>query len=171
MKAQRRPGAKASAESAETTETSIHARSEGGKVYGKSTERLRKDSLSSLSSLSSLPAALQALPASPCPAPAPCLVRARGRKPREEMPAAAPTTHCAAWPADGSPPLALAGRFVAHRYGRTRHWCVTHGADLVAVVLYKRGAEEVACRLNTGAAAPGLHGTDESRCPAPRRMP
>jgi hypothetical protein len=41
------------------------------------------------------------------------------------------------------------GGFTFERYGATRHWKVTDpGGQLVAVVVYRKGAEEVAGRLN-----------------------
>jgi len=45
--------------------------------------------------------------------------------------------------------------FTFDRYGgpEGRHWAVRHGPDLVAVVLYRRGAAEVARRLNAAAGA------------------
>lgn len=37
------------------------------------------------------------------------------------------------------------------RYGRTRFWAVMFGAELVAVVVYKRGATEIVRRLTATA--------------------
>jgi len=43
--------------------------------------------------------------------------------------------------------------YLAARYGFTRHWCVMHGPELVAVVAYRKGAAELVRRLNGAAGA------------------
>lgn len=122
-----RPGGKSTAETAELRK---HLGRRGLENCGRTTEELRKLS-------SSLPPSDAA---SPCPAPS--LVRTDGpAKPREGFPAALP------YPDNGRP-APDAGPYVAGRYGFTRNWCVMHGGELVAVVVYRKGAAELVRRLN-----------------------
>ena len=80
---------------------------------------------------------------------APSLVRPVGGEPREGIPAPRPARRGGGRPA--------AEPFEVQRYRGGRHWCVIHAGELVVVTLYRRGAAEVARRLNAaaGAARPG----------------
>lgn len=127
----RRPGAETAAEAAELRK---HLGRRGLENCGRTTEELRKLS-------SSLPPSLPPSDAaSPCPAPS--LVRTDGpAKPREGFPAAPPLS-------GNGRPAPDAGPYVAGRYGFTRNWCVMQGRELVAVVVYRKGAAELVRRLN-----------------------
>ena len=127
-------GAKSAAETAELRKAEGMA---GERNCGRTAERVRKESLSLVSDF--------APPADPAPA----LVRPSApEKPREKAPVAHPIGRGGR--------LAGAGPYTAQRYGFGRHWCVMHGADLVAVVAYRKGAAELLRRLN---AAVDLHAT------------
>lgn len=143
----RRPGAETAAETAELRK---HLGEEGPENCGKTAEELRKDSLSTVSSLSSLSSLSPCPPAGPAPlpgpAPAPSLVRFERPARREVTPAAPPQP-------GGGLALPAAGPYRAARYGFTRNWCVLHGAELVAVVTYRKGAAELVRRLNSSAGA------------------
>lgn len=112
---QRPAGAKAGAESTESTETSNGAGSEGGRAYGRLTEGLRKNS--SISIAAPVPSPVPAPPAHrariapaarPAAAsPAPDLVRDGSRMQREKSPATGPQPgHGTGWPANTPPSLA-----------------------------------------------------------------
>ncbi len=129
------PGAERGAGSAEVRKPKRGAGSWAVGECGRSAEEVRN------LSLPPVPAPLATRPAPPGRGPAPSLVRVRGRIQREELPAAAP-------PPGGEPAAPGAVSYVAARYGFTRHWCVMHGPELVAVVAYRKGAAELVRRLN-----------------------
>ncbi len=132
-----RPGAESTAEAAELRK---HLGEEGQGNCGRTADELWK-----LSSLYVLPPFL--LPILPALL-SPPLVRAQGpAKPRESLPAAHPHP--------GGVRPAATGPYVAARYGFTRHWCVMHGSELVAVVAYRKGAAELVRRLNAAGDAGG----------------
>ena len=95
-----RAGAKCGAESAELRKAKRGAACRAVGECGRSAEEVRNLSLPPVS------VALSLLPMPPEPSPAPSLVLARGRKRREESPAAPPTSHGAAWPANAPRSLA-----------------------------------------------------------------
>jgi hypothetical protein len=85
--------------------------------------------------------------------PAPCRRRAKNN-PAAGVPAAAAPIEGEAHQSDRGEPAAAEAYRVA-RYRMTRHWSVWRGAELVAVVTYRKGAAEPARRLNAAAAAGG----------------
>jgi DNA repair protein RadC len=96
----RQPAPKSGAESAEVRKSKRGAGSRGAVECGRSAEEVRNLSTSAVSP----PPNIQPVKLGDFPAPA--LVRARGRKPREDVPGPAPTGRGDDWPADCPPSLA-----------------------------------------------------------------
>ena len=126
-------GAKGTAETAELRNAEGRR---GARNCGRTAEKVRKLSHSYVSDLAP---AFDAAPA--------LVLTHASEKSREKTPAA---HH----PFGSGATLTGAGPYTAQRYGFGRHWCVMHGADLVAVVAYRKGAAELLRRLN---AACDLH--------------